>query len=91
MLYKALTRNISQIVTDQVKFYTKCFFFVFLLEKSSSWLPSCTVKYISPECHNFNVSYLHMKCEPGLIFKILSSLANLTLQTKFESFSVVSS
>ena len=32
-----------------------------------------------------------MESEPGLIFKIISSLANLDLQTKFESFSIVKS
>ena len=32
-----------------------------------------------------------MESEPGLIFKIVSSLANLDLQTKFESFSIVKS
>ena len=32
-----------------------------------------------------------MEPEPGLIFKIRSSLANLNLGTKFESFSIVNS
>ena len=34
-------------------------------------------------CHNFNFSYLHMESDSGLIFKIISSLGNLDLQTKF--------
>ena len=43
----------------------------------------CTVQYISQECDNFNFSYLHIEPEPGLIFKNISSLANLNLGTKF--------
>ena len=41
--------------------------------------------------HNFNFSYLPMESEPGLIFKIISSWANLNLRTKFESFSIANS
>ena len=91
MLYKIFTRNISRIVADHVKFYPKFFSFGILLQKSSSWFPSCTVKYISPAYHKFNFSHLHMEFEPGLIFKIISSLANLNLRTKFEGFSIVNS
>ena len=86
VLYKPFTRNISRIVADHVKFYPKCFPFGILLQKSSSWFPSFTVKYISPECHNFSFSYLHVESEPGLIFEIISSLENL--RTKFESLKV---
>ena len=88
-VYKSFARDISSIVTDHVKFYPKCFSFGILLQKSSSWFPSCTVKYISPECHNFSFEYLHMESGPGLIFKIISSLANLNLRTKFEIISIV--
>ena len=91
VLYKAFTRNISAIVTNHVKAYPKCFSFGILLQKLSSWFSSCTVKYISPERHNFHFSNLHMESEPCLIFKIISSEANLNLRTKFESFSIVNS
>ena len=74
-----------------MKFYANYFSLEILLQKSSLWFPSCNAKYISPECHDFNFSYLHMESESGLIFEIISSLANLNLQTKFESASVVNS
>ena len=75
MLYKVFTRNITGTFTDHVKFYP-------LSQKSISWFPSCIVKYISQECHNFDFSYLHMEPEYGLIFKNISSLENLNLHAK---------
>ena len=62
-----------------------------LSQKSSSWFPSCTIKYTSHECHNFNFSYLHMEPDSGFIFKNISSLANLNSRNKFESFSILNS
>ena len=83
--------NISRFVGDQVKFYRWFFSFGIPLQKSSSLFPSCTVKCITPECHNFNFWYLHVESEPGLIFKVISSLANLNLRTKVQSFSIANS
>ena len=79
VLHKVFTRDISRIVKDRVKFYPWCFSLGILLQKSYSWFPSCTVKYISQECHNFNYSYLHMQSKHGLFFKILSKVVKLYL------------
>ena len=62
-----------KIVTEHVKFYPLFFSFGIISQKSSSWFPSSTVKYISQKCHNLNFSYLHMEPESSLIFKNLSS------------------
>ena len=80
---RAFTQNISGTVTDQVKFHRYCFWFRVLSQKSSSWFPSWTVKYISQECHDFNFSYLHIEPESDFIFKNIFSLANLNSPTKF--------
>ena len=81
VLYKLFTRNISGTVPDHVNFFSS---FGTLSEKSSSWFPSFTVKYILEKSHNFNFSYLHMEPESNLIVKSNSSLANLNPLTNFE-------
>ena len=89
VLCKAFIRNpeISpKIVGTHVKFCPKSFSFGILLQKSCPLVPSCSVKFISPVCHNSNFSYLYMESEPGFFLKIIS---NLNLRTKFESFSIV--
>ena len=58
--------------------------FITLSEKSISWFPWCTIKYILQESHNFNFSCLHMEPESDLSFKIISSLANLYSRTNIE-------
>ena len=80
---KTFAQNISRTVTDHVKFFPSFFSLGTLSRKSISWFPSCTVKYISQERHNFNFSYLHMESESGLIFKNISSLANLSSHSSF--------
>ena len=62
-----------------------------LSQKSSSWTLLWIVKYILQESNNFNFNYgtftiiLTMEPDSSLIFKNISSLANLNSWTKFES------
>ena len=60
------------------------FFLYGILSQKSSWFPSCTVKYISQECHDFNFSFLDMEPQFSLILKKISTLANLNPWTKCE-------
>ena len=80
---QSFTRNTSGIVTDLAKFFLN-FFHLESIIKIKVWFPSCTVKDIYQECHNFNFSYLHMEPACGSIFENISSLANVNSRTKFE-------
>ena len=88
MIYKAFTRNVSRIVADHVKFYPHVFHLEFYYKNQvhgSHHVPS-NVFHQSVIILTFHICIWN-----GLIFKVMSSLAYLNLQTKFESFSLVNS
>ena len=85
MCFTNFPPKISQeLLKTMLNFILNFFSLGILSQKSSAWFPSCTVQYILQECYNFTFSYLYMEPESRLIFKNISSVANLNSLSKFE-------
>ena len=84
MLYKVFIGDISGTVTDHVKLFLNFSHLKSYHKNQVHGSHHAQSNIFQQECHNLNLSYLHMEPESGLIFKNISSLANLNSRTKFE-------
>ena len=80
MCFTKFSLEITQELLQTALNFSLNFFFPFgtLRQKSSLLFPSCTIKYISQECHN-----VHIEPESVWIFQNISSLTNSNSRTKF--------